>query len=271
MTSASQSGTCGQTSSASGYLTKYTYDAAGDLTGVTQNAQPNGTAQSRTYSFDYLNRLNSETNPESGITAYTYDTDSTCGTSNGDQVKRVDAVGNTTCYAYDALHRRTAITYPSGTYAGNLTPSKIFVYDSAIVNGTTMQNAKARMAEAYTGPATGKITDLGFSYTARGEVSDVYEATPRSGGYFHVNQTYWPNGAPFQVSQLAGLPTITYGGTIGSTVGLDGEGRITQVTASAGQNPVVGASYLGPSRTTQVNLGSGRFRLFLPTTHILFG
>ena len=31
-----------------------------------------------------------------------------------------------------------------------------------------MSNAKARLAEAYTGPSSGKITDLGFSYSARG-------------------------------------------------------------------------------------------------------
>jgi RHS repeat-associated protein len=261
LTSASPSGACGQTSSQSGFLTKYSYDALGDMTAVSQNAQPNGTAQGRTYSFDYLSRLKSETNPESGTTTYTYDSDSTCGTSNNDQVKRVDAVGNTTCYAYDALHRRTGISYPSGSYAG-VTPAKTFVYDSATVNATVMQNAKGRIAEAYTGPSSGKITDLGYSYTARGEISDVYESTPHASGYFHVNETYWPHGAPLQTSQLVGLPAIAYGGTIGSTVGLDGEGRITQVTASSGQNPVVGASYLGSSHTTQVNFGSGDSDVF---------
>jgi len=42
--------------------------------------------------------MTSETNPESGTTSYVYDTDSTCGTSNGDLVKRTDAMGNVTCY-----------------------------------------------------------------------------------------------------------------------------------------------------------------------------
>lgn len=65
-------------------------------------------------------------------------------------------------------------------------------------------------------------------------------------------------------SSITGLPTISYGGTIGSTVGLDGEGRITQVTASgAGQeNPVTGVTYDTSSLPTQVNFGSGDNDIF---------
>jgi RHS repeat-associated protein len=248
LTGAAGSGTCGQASSQTGYWTKYTYDALGNLTSVTQNAQaPAGQQQTRSFSYDGLGRLTSETNPEPGTTNYTYDADATCGTSSGDLVMRVDALGNVTCYAYDALHRRTSITYPSGTYAAN-TPAKTFVYDSATVNGVAMANAKNRLAEAYTGSLTAKITDLGFSYSARGEVADVYQFTANSGGCYHVNAQYWANGVPSQLSGLAGLPTINYG--------LEGEGRPNSVTASTGQNPVASTTYNVASQPTQVNLGS---------------
>ena len=81
--------------------------------------------------------MTSETNPENGTTTYTFDSDSGCGsTSTGDLVKRSDAVTNSSCYFYDALHRVTKITY-SGPYAAS-TPTKNFVYDSATVNGTSM-------------------------------------------------------------------------------------------------------------------------------------
>jgi len=99
------------------------------------------------------------------------------------------------------------------------------------------------LAEAYTGLSANKITDLGFSYSARGEVTDAYESTPHSGGFFHLNQTYWEHGVPEALSGLPGLPAITYGGTIGTTVGLDGEGRVTQVTADTLLNPVTGVTY----------------------------
>lgn len=265
ITSATDRGTCGQTVSQTGYWTKYTYDVLGNLLTVTQNAQAaSGSQQSRSYTYDFLSRLTSETNPESGTTNNSYDTDATCGTSSGDRVKRVDMVGNVACFAYDALHRATSITY-SGPYAAN-TPNKYFVYDAATVNSVAMVNGKTRLVEAYTATTqTGtKITDAGFSYSARGEVSDVYQSTSHSSGYYHVNQTYWPHGAPSQLSQLVGLPTISYGGTIGSTVGLDGEGRITQVTAGSGQNPVTGVVYnpYGAPPQTTVTFGSGDADVF---------
>jgi RHS repeat-associated protein len=248
VTSATGSGTCAQTSNATGYWTEYSYDALNNLTGVIQNAQSSGSQQTRTYVYDDLGRLTSETNPETTTTTYTYDTDSTCGTSKGDLVKKVDAVGNTTCYAYDALHRITSTTY-SGPYSTS-TPSRHFVYDAATVNSAAMANAKTRLAEAYTcvSPCSAKITDLGFSYTVLGQPTDVYESTPHSGGYYHVTGTYYANGALNQLSNLVGLPAITYG--------VDGEGRVYSASASSGQNPLTSTTYNTASLPTQVNLGS---------------
>jgi RHS repeat-associated protein len=247
VTSITGSGTCSQTSSVTGFWTKYTYDVNNQLTGVTQNAQ-SSTTQTRTYGYDDLGRMTSEINPENGTTTYTYDTDSTCGTSKGDLVKKVDNAGDTICFAYDALHRVTSTTY-SGTYA-SVTPTRHFVYDSATVNSVTMTNTETRMAEAYTcfSSCTTKLTDEGFSYTARGQISDIYESTPNSGGYYHVNETYWANGALNQLSGLSGLPTITYS--------MDGEGRIYSASASSGQNPLSSTTYSVASLPTAVNLGS---------------
>lgn len=251
VTGLSGSGTCGQTTSATGYWTKYTYDVLGDLLTVTQNAQSSST-QSRSFTYDGLGRMTSETNPETGKITYLYDSaDSSCGSyaSARDLVEKKDAAGNVTCYTYDALHRNASITYPSGPNSAN-TPSKYFAYDSATVNSVAMANAKAHLAEAYTctSSCSSKITDEGFSYTARGEVSDVYESTPHSSGYFHVNETYWANGALDQISGLSGLPTVTYGP--------DGEGRANTVSSSSGQNPVSSTSYNVASEATGLTLGS---------------
>ena len=72
--------------------------------------------------------------------------------------------------AYDTLHRVTAITYPSVSYA-SVTPAKHFVYDLATVNSVSMVLVAGRLAEAYTMYRFlhFKITDEGFSYTKRGE------------------------------------------------------------------------------------------------------
>lgn len=236
VTSGTGSGSCAQTNAVTGFWTKYTYDGAGRLTNVTQNAQ-SGSTQTRSFAYDLAGRMTSETNPENGTTTYTFDTDATCGSSAGDLVKRADAVGNVTCFGYDGLHRLLAVAY-SGPYSGN-TPSKHFVFDSATVNGVAMTNVKGRLAEAYTCtscPGT-KITDVGFSYTTRGETSDVYELTPHSGGYYHVNAGYWANGALNTLSpNLTGVPTTW-------TFGVDGEGRPSTVTATSGQSPVTATAY----------------------------
>ncbi|MHB8753412.1 MAG: RHS repeat domain-containing protein [Candidatus Acidiferrales bacterium] len=248
ITGLSGSGACTQNTSATGYWTEYSYDALGHLTGVTQNAQTTGQQQTRGYTYDDLGRLTSETNPETGTINYAYDLDTTCGTSNGDLVKKTDAAGNVSCYTHDALHRVTNITYPSGPNSAN-TPGKHFIYDSATVNGVAMANAKTRLAEAYTcvSPCSTKITDEGFSYTARGEVSDMYESTLYSGGYYHAAASYWANGALDQLTGL-GFP-MTYG--------VDGEGRPYSVSAGSGQNPVSSTNYNMASEATQVNFGSG--------------
>ena len=249
ITGASGSGTCGQTAAATGYWTQYTYDVLGDLLTVHQNAQPGAQVQPRTYTYDDLGRMTSEQNPETGTTpiSYVYDTDGTCGTSNGDLVKKTDAGGNVTCFAYDQLHRVTSITYPSGPNSGN-TPSKLFVYDSATVNGVVMGNTKARLAEAYTcvSPCSSKITDEGFSYTARGEISDEYESTPHSAGFYHAAATYWANGV---------LDALTGAGTYSNSYNVDGEGRVFSAKGTSTTH-LASTTYNAASKPAVVTFGS---------------
>ena len=242
-------GNCAQSVSQTGFWTTYTYDVLNNILTVKQNAQSSISYQTRTYAYDGLSRMTSEQNPETSGSAYTYtfDTDTTCGTHNGDMVKRVDPYGTVTCYAYDALHRLTGVTYPSGGYS-SVTPSKTYVYDSATVNSTPMAYAMGRLAEAYTGSS--KTTDLGFSYTNRGEAAGVYQSSPHSGGYYHIAATYWAAQGLLDTlnPNMTGMPTWTYKP--------EGEGRVNLVSASSGTNPVTATSYNGFSETTGVTFGS---------------
>ena len=89
-------------------------------------------------------------------------------TSQGDLIRKTDALNNVTCYFYDALHRVTSITYSSGTGPYSSTPAKNFVYDlaSVTVNGTVIpiSNPEKRMVEAFTGTTMLKLSDETFSY-----------------------------------------------------------------------------------------------------------
>jgi len=254
LTSGTGSGSCSQSSPQTGYWTKYTYNALGNIVGVAQNAQA-ASQQTRSFTYDWLGRLTSEINPENGSTHYTYDSDASCGTSPGDLVKKVDAMGNVTCIAYDLLHRPTKVSYPSGPYSAN-TPTKNFVYDAATVGGVTMANAKGRLAEAYTGTSpSSAITDIGFSYSVRGETTGVWEKTPHSNGYSHVYTTgYWANGLPMNLSGIPSVPAIAYS--------LDGEGRPNSV--NAGSSPLLNSVMYNPaSQVTGLQYGSGDMDNFL--------
>jgi RHS repeat-associated protein len=255
MTSATGSGTCGQTTAQTGYWAKYAYNASGSSLTVTQNAQAAAASQqTRSYVFDLLGRLNTETNPENGTRNYTFDTDSSCGTSSGDLVKRVDNAGNTTCFAYDAIHRLLSKTYSGPDAARTL--NKYFVYDAATVDGAAMINAKSRLAEAYTSTCAtcAKTTDLGFGYSARGEVSDQYQTSPNSAGFYHENLLFWENGATLRRNGLSIPQVISYAP--------DGEGRISTVSLSnfpseVNQNPVTSTTFNAASLPTAVTIGSG--------------
>jgi len=255
----SGAGSCAQTNSATGFLTKYTYDPLGNLLTVVENAQPGevGGQQTRTYTYDGLSRLLTESNPESngGTIHYTYDV--SCGglpASAGDLTESMDAASNVTCYSYDALHRKTAATYPSGPYSTR-TPPKTYVYDTSGFACSNPNGAyvKGRLAEAYTGPSSAKITDIGYCYSYRGEVTDVFESTPHSGGYYHTGTGYFGNGA---LNTLSGIPTISTW-----TYNVDGEGRPYSATYGSSTNWVTSTTY-SPSNSSNppsstVTFGNG--------------
>jgi len=267
-------GTCGQVTTKTGYWTKYTYDALGHLLTVTQNAQAaSGSRQARSFTYDMLGRTTSESNPESGSKTYTYDSVaggycyiSSSYSSSGDLVATSDADGNHVCYEYDGLHRLTDIA--NNNQSATNACRRLRYDNSTGVEGKipqgvgTLSNVMGRVAEAETDscepwPPTTPITDEWFSYSPRGEVTDVYESTPHSGGYYHSNASYWPTGtldslSAFNSTPTALFPTVYYGASGGA--GLDGEGRITQVTAASGTSPVTSVTY---STTSNVNpLGS---------------
>jgi RHS repeat-associated protein len=261
-------GTCGQTKTQTGYWTKYTYDALGHLLTVTQNAQAaSGSQQQRSFVYDMLGRMTSETNPESGTSTYQYDSVPSPGVCDGwtsepgDLMQVNRANGSSVCYVHnDGFHRLTRTCGTSGT-------CQAFRYDnSAGVTGTrptgiTVNNSLGRMVEAETDngtawpPTTASIiTDEWFSYSPRGEITDVYELTPHSSGYYHTTAAYWPTGALETLSGIPGVPAINYGA---SGAGLDGEGRVTQVTAASGTNPVTGVTYSTSSTTNPLGAVTG--------------
>lgn len=144
---------------AGSFTTTYTYDVLDNLTQVTQGAQ------TRSFVYDSLGRLTSETNPESGVTTYTYNSDSLL-------TQKKDARNITSTFAYDTLHRNTSITYSDGT------PTAGFTYDSTLVT-----NGKGRR----TGMSDGTGSSA-FHYDSMGRISKLTRTT--QGVLLNLNYTY---------------------------------------------------------------------------------
>ncbi len=175
----------------------------------------------------------------------------------GDLVKSTDAAGNVTCYTYNEAHQLLSATTIRGPYVyPNGSQIKQFVYNSATLNGSAMQNTAGRLARAYTYPTAGQgnTTDEYYNYSARGELTDVYQSTNHSGGFYHATAGYWANGRLNALGLLNAsgsklIPNLTYTP--------DGAGRLNKVNADSGQNPINLVSYDAASRPTNVKFGSG--------------
>ena len=224
---------CGQTNPASGYKTSYVYSVlttGGAETVVTQGAQ------TRTYLHDGLGRVVSETTPESGTTTYIYDSypAGACGLTSapGDLMLKINNDGNSVCYAHDPSHRLT----DTGTSAATGKVCKRFRYDTVSnavqpkPSGSTIINGTGRLIESETDncsvtppTAATMITDEWYSYDVDGRVTDTYESTLHSGGYYHTTVgSYYANGEPTSLGGIPGINTITFG--------LEGEGRLSRAT-----------------------------------------
>ncbi len=98
-------------------ITKYTYNAAGDLLTITD---PNSNQTSIVY--DSLGRMLNMSDPDRGAWYYTYD-------PNGNLLSQKDAKNQTVTFVYDELNRLKTKTYPDAKQA-------VYTYDNlSIANG----------------------------------------------------------------------------------------------------------------------------------------
>ena len=103
-------------------VTTYTYDVLDNLLTVIQSG-----SRQRTFAYNSLSQLTSATNPESGATSYTFDSD-------GNVLRKTDARGIYIDHFYDTLHRLKEKNYSDTAQSKDVE----YFYDQTTYNGLTI-------------------------------------------------------------------------------------------------------------------------------------
>ena len=227
--------------------TDYTYDALNNLTCVEQHGAVSGTGCSsspsndatsawrvRRFSYDFLSRLLTAGNPETGTISYTYSVPgSICAGDVTLPCSKTDARSVTTNYSYDHLNRLLSKTYTNAP-AGSM--SSCFAYDTAV-------DGIGRLAAEWTQPGSCPIVipSSGFqtmrrfqSYDAMGRIISELQCVPNTQGPGSCTTS---NPNPFSLTygyDLAGnLAQYTNGtGSILFQSHYNGAGRLSSLTSS---------------------------------------
>lgn len=215
--------------------TSYTFNVLDQLTQVTQGAQ------TRTYVYDALGRLNSATTPEAGTVCFGTVVSSVCQANGYDSFNnllyRTDARGVLTTYSYDTLNRPTGMSYNvSGATGVPATASVTLTYGTSPTshnNGLLTSMADGSGSESYTYNSLAQLSQL----------QKVIGSTTYTTQYTAYN--------------LAGEPTsITYPSGRVVTPGYDAIGRLSQIT-SGSVNYQSGIAYNTAGKITGFNYGNG--------------
>jgi RHS repeat-associated protein len=247
---------CGQAMGGSGIATVFSYSSAPGSTTVTATRG----VQTRTTVKDALGRVISQTDPERGTKQYIYDyyAPTACGNPAnlpGRLYVVAQASNNDKCFDYDSSGRLTDINENLANNSAFVctrfrfdSPSKgIFTAPGTITNGAgRIVEAETDDCTVYPPTAGHWFSDEWFSYDAVGNVTDMWESTPHSGGYYHSSAKYFANG---KMSSLT-LPAV---GTVNYTVDPDGRWQSMKV----GSLTLVSSVTYGPNGPTQVNVGMG--------------
>jgi RHS repeat-associated protein len=233
--------------------TDYQYDALGNLTRVDQKGNTADSTQwrTRTFVYDALSRLTSETTPEAGTITYGYDNSSNLTSRIAPAPNQTGSATVTTTYSYDQLNRLKTKFYSDGT-----TPQANFSYDVATSWPGTWSNLVGRLSAFWTSlPVPGTATV--FSYDSMGRVIRNDQCTPYNcNGSFPSNLSY----------DLAGdMTSYTNGVGVTFTQSFDTAGRVAGLTSTFvdSQHPATLATvdssvgYFPAGAIRKITLGNG--------------
>ncbi len=198
--------------------TDYTYDGLNRLRAVNQKGDASTSAgwRTRTFNYDSLSRLSSQTTPEGGtITFNNYD-------GNDNLLLSTDARGQAVQYQYDVLNRLTGKTVQSG---GNYV-YYVYYYDATQNND---QYGIGRLNSMFTNANLGVF----FFHDASGNVIQELYCLPNDCSYNHsTSATYDYHGNIVSLTYPDGRSIYQGYDTLDRLIG-SGENRFLTETAAA--------------------------------------
>ncbi len=221
-------------------VTQYSYNALGQLSGVSMPRA--GATQTRRFSYDSGGRLIMSKQAESGQQTQSYNTDGTLAS-------KTDAKGQKQVYTRDKLKRVVAITAYNA--AGTVQPNESFTYfyDTNPVDSAYSQNTSGRLAAVQWGSASvlpGQITEM-YTYTPAGHLAGKRLQLVRgsSSVQLDMQQGYDAEGRLASLTYPQAGPTLAYS--------YDSMGRLNSIV-SAENNLVSGVSYNAAGQLTAMNM-----------------
>lgn len=239
-----------------GFLTIYSYDLANHMTTITQGEQ------TRIFQTDAVGRTTFTSEPERGVTNYSYVYNAT-----GLQVTRTRPQANqtnpshtTTTTQYDSIGRVISVQYLDNGLTA-LTPNKQFDYDA--VNSQmqwtqTPANVKGLLADTASGSGANLTRGL-FSYDLMGNVTTMWQCAPSICGT--SSQSIRP-ALTFSYD-LTGNLTNEFDGVSGSIAyGRSPAGEVTSITNQSYTDPgnapnLVSNIVNGPNGPITYDMGNG--------------
>lgn len=252
-----QGTTCGTDISAQGFVTSYQYDldpnaSYNQRTTITQGAQ------ARIFEADSVGRTVSTTEPEVGLTTYSYAYNGTglvVARTKPKANQTTSGVTTTTTYQYDSLGRILSTSYSDGT------PTKTYQYDTNAAwpwSNFSPTDLKGRMYLAYNSTAPAATV---YSYDPMGRINEMAECLPSTcgnGAYDkHIFYSYdWTGNVTSESDDANG--TITFSrspaGEITSVTN-----QTYNLTGGPGPAALISNRQSGPLGPTTWQLGNGLY------------